>query len=66
MYNKLQQAGAERMESERDARFRETLASLKKTFPGELSFRRRRLKQEERKERGMLTMLSDEQASRAE
>ncbi|ORY92961.1 condensin complex subunit SMC1 [Leucosporidium creatinivorum] len=33
-YNKLQQAGAERMESERDAKFRETLASLKKTFPG--------------------------------
>lgn len=33
-YNKLQQAGAERMESDRDAKFRETLASLKKTFPG--------------------------------
>ncbi|SCZ98517.1 BZ3500_MvSof-1268-A1-R1_Chr3-1g05436 [Microbotryum saponariae] len=32
--NKLQQAGAEKQESERDAKFKETLSALKRTFPG--------------------------------
>lgn len=30
----LQQAGADKQESERDIKFKETLANLKRTFPG--------------------------------
>lgn len=32
---KLQQAGAEKQETEKEAKFKETLASLKRAFPGE-------------------------------
>lgn len=35
--NSLTQAGADKRESERDAKFRETLANLKRTFPGMFS-----------------------------